>query len=200
MGTTHVTYVTNHYGITEEELHVILEKQKKKFDEIIEEIEKKKNVFQNDVYKQKIKINNLENEIKNLEKNKLEINDKKKENKELREKLAKTKKKLKVAVNSYKIAEQKNKELQKQLDLEKANSTEYLKKWIETKNELIEQKKENIKLKEQSAVKDEIIDFLEGELDKLTERCEEQKNEIELIKNNFLKEVEELKNIRIKTN
>jgi hypothetical protein len=39
-----------------------------------------------------------------------------------------------------------------------------------------------------------------GELDKLTERCEEQKNEIELIKNNFLKEVEELKNIRIKTN
>jgi hypothetical protein len=30
MGTTYVTYVTNHYGITEEELHVILEKQKKK--------------------------------------------------------------------------------------------------------------------------------------------------------------------------
>ena len=176
MGTTEVTYVTNHYGISEEQLHEILEGEKNKFNEVIKELEDTNKSYKKNIDNQRIEINNLKNDIEILEikyKNQIDNmekdyeNDMKEKNKEIKklsDQLAKTKDRLKAAVNSYNIAKKKNEELEKQLGLEKQKSEEYLKKWIQTKNELIEQKKENIELKEEISVKNEIIDFLEGEL------------------------------------
>jgi len=184
MGTTEVTYVTNNYGISEEELHEILEKEREKFNDVIKELEKEKEGFKKNINKQEIHINNLKNEIHNLEReyeneisnmekeHEREIEEKNKKNKELGDKLAKTKERLKEAVNSYQIAQKKSQELEHQLDLEKKKSNEYLNKWIQTKNELMDEKQKNIELEEQNAVKDEIINFLEGELKEISEQCE----------------------------
>ena len=123
-----------------------------------------------------------------------DMKEKNKEIKNLSDQLAKTKERLKAAVNSYNIAKKKNEELEKQLGLEKKKSEEYLIKWIQTKNELMEQKKENIELKEEISVKNEIIDFLEGELNELTGKYEQQKKDMETIKNDFIAKVDGLKN------
>ena len=202
MGTTEVTYVTNHYGISEEQLHEILEGEKNKFNEVIKELEDTNKSYKKNIDNQRIEINNLKNDIEileikyknqinNMEKEyEIDMKEKNKEIKKLSEQLTKTKDRLKAAWNSYNIAKKKNEELEKQLGLEKQKSEEYLKKWIQTKNELIEQKKENIELKEEISVKNEIIDFLEGELRELTGRYEQQKEDFE----KFDKTVNGLKN------
>ena len=153
MGTTEVTYVTNHYGISEEQLHEILEKERHNFNKVIKKLEDTNKSYTKDIANQKIEINNLENTIKILENqyqnqiNNMEkdyendMEEKNKEIKKLSDQLAKTKERLKAAVNSYNIAKKKNEELEKQLGLEKKKSEEYLIKWIQTKNELMEQKK-----------------------------------------------------------
>ena len=206
MGTTEVTYVTNNYGITEEELHEILKKERANFNKVIKKLEKQKDGFKENIKNQEIYINNLNNEIRNLEreyKNEIsnmekeherEIKEKDKKNKELGDKLDKTKERLKAAVNSYKIAQKKSEELENQLDLEKKKSNEYLNKWIKTKNELMDEKQKNIELEEKNAVKDEIINFLEGELKELSGKCEQQKEEIENLTKNFLSQINQLKN------
>ena len=54
MGTTEVTYVTNNYGITEEELHEILKKERENFNEVIEKLEKQKEGFKENIKNQEI--------------------------------------------------------------------------------------------------------------------------------------------------
>ena len=205
MGTTEVTYVTNNYGISEEELHEILKNEREKFNEVIKELEKQKEGFKKNINKQEIYINNLKNDIRNLEReyeneisnmekeHEREIKEKNKKNEELEYKLTKTKERLKAALNSYNIAQKKSQELENQLDLEKKKSNEYLNKWIQTKNELMDEKQKNIELEEQNAVKDEIINFLEGELKELSGKCEQQKKEIENLTKNFLNQIDQLK-------
>ena len=207
--TTYVTHVTNYYGITEEELYRRLGQQKDKFEAIIKGLEYKNVDFKNQISEQKNKIDMLKLEVNHLEENyQREIKENKKENNELKSKLFKTKKKLDNCLNAYNLAIEKNKEIQKQLDNEKKRAGEYLQKWIESKEELKKEKQKNIELQEAINARDEIIDFLDDELEakgelidflnteleKLNTRCEDQKNEINMLKNDFLGQVTGLKN------
>lgn len=207
--TTYVTHVTNYYGITEEELYRRLGQQKDKFEAIIKGLEDKNVDFKNQISEQKNKIDMLKLEVNHLEENyQREIKENKKENNELKSKLFKTKKKLDNCLNAYNLAIEKNKEIQKQLDNEKKRAGEYLQKWIESKEELKKEKQKNIELQEAINARDEIIDFLDDELEakgelidflnteleKLNTRCEDQKNEINMLKNDFLGQVTGLKN------
>ena len=207
--TTYVTHVTNYYGITEEELYRRLGQQKDKFEAIIKGLEDKNVDFKNQISEQKNKIDMLKLEVNHLEENyQREIKENKKENNELKSKLFKTKKKLDNCLNAYNLAMEKNKEIQKQLDNEKKRAGEYLQKWIESKEELKKEKQKNIELQEAINARDEIIDFLDDELEakgelidflnteleKLNTRCEDQKNEINMLKNDFLGQVTGLKN------
>lgn len=207
--TTYVTHVTNYYGITEEELYRRLGQQKDKFEAIIKGLEDKNVDFKNQISEQKNKIDMLKLEVNHLEESyQREIKENKKENNELKSKLFKTKKKLDNCLNAYNLAIEKNKEIQKQLDNEKKRAGEYLQKWIESKEELKKEKQKNIELQEAINARDEIIDFLDDELEakgelidflnteleKLNTRCEDQKNEINMLKNDFLGQVTGLKN------
>ena len=73
MGTTEVTYVTNNYGISEEELHEILKKERDKFNKVIEKLKDTNKSYKKDIVNQKIEINNLENNIKILENENIKI-------------------------------------------------------------------------------------------------------------------------------
>ncbi len=73
MGTTEVSYVTNHYGISEEQLHEILEKERDKFNKVIEKLEDTNKSYKKDIVNQQIEINNLENNIKILENENIKI-------------------------------------------------------------------------------------------------------------------------------